>query len=135
MPRRPGIREIHELSEGDQQQLLRESSVLGKGLMEVFSGDKLNIAALGNMVPQLHLHHIVRHEGDAAWPGPVWGCKRQSLIQRWSWQTFASDFPHTSGVGCWLTKLEASSQNSVVFWCLAITWEPSSTILSSIFRR
>lgn len=73
VPRRPGIREIHELSEGDQQQLLRESSVLGKGLMETFDGDKLNVAALGNMVPQLHLHHIVRHDGDPAWPGPVWG--------------------------------------------------------------
>ena len=38
-----------------------------------YSGDKLNVAALGNQVPQLHLHHIVRHTGDAAWPAPVWG--------------------------------------------------------------
>lgn len=73
VPRRTGIREIYELSEGDQQQLSRESAVLGKGLVEAFDGDKLNVAALGNMVPQLHLHHIVRHEGDPAWPGPVWG--------------------------------------------------------------
>ena len=73
VPRRTGIREIFELSEGDQQQLSRESAVLGKGLVEAFDGDKLNVAALGNMVPQLHLHHIVRHEGDPAWPGPVWG--------------------------------------------------------------
>jgi diadenosine tetraphosphate (Ap4A) HIT family hydrolase len=42
-------------------------------MMELFSGDKMNVAALGNMVPQLHLHHIVRFEGDPAWPGPVWG--------------------------------------------------------------
>jgi diadenosine tetraphosphate (Ap4A) HIT family hydrolase len=73
VPRCPDIREIHELSERDQQQLLRESCVLGKGMMDAFAGDKLNVAALGNMVPQLHLHHIVRHEGDVAWPGPVWG--------------------------------------------------------------
>ena len=41
--------------------------------MRHFSGDKLNVAALGNQVPQLHLHHIVRHEDDPAWPAPVWG--------------------------------------------------------------
>ncbi len=41
--------------------------------MDVFGGHKMNVAALGNMVPQLHLHHIVRFEGDPAWPGPVWG--------------------------------------------------------------
>jgi diadenosine tetraphosphate (Ap4A) HIT family hydrolase len=39
----------------------------------LFAGDKMNVAALGNMVPQLHLHHIVRFEGDPAWPAPVWG--------------------------------------------------------------
>ncbi|WP_166265948.1 HIT domain-containing protein [Marinobacter caseinilyticus] len=73
VPRRPDIREIYELSEADQIQLLKESSALGQGMMAVFAGDKLNVAALGNMVPQLHLHHIVRFEGDSAWPGPVWG--------------------------------------------------------------
>lgn len=73
VPRRDGIREIYELNERDQLQLLRESSVLGEGMMKVFGGDKLNVAALGNMVPQLHLHHIVRFAGDPAWPGPVWG--------------------------------------------------------------
>ncbi len=73
VPRRADVREIYQLAEADQLQLLRESSALGQGLMEVFGGDKLNVAALGNMVPQLHLHHIVRFEGDPAWPGPVWG--------------------------------------------------------------
>ena len=73
VPRRAGIREIYELDAADQQQLLRESSALGETMMELFQGDKLNVAALGNMVPQLHLHHIVRYEGDEAWPGPVWG--------------------------------------------------------------
>lgn len=73
VPRRPGIREIYQLSVADQQQLLAESSILGEGMMAAFGGDKLNVAALGNRVPQLHLHHIVRREGDIGWPGPVWG--------------------------------------------------------------
>ncbi|HEY9546287.1 MAG TPA: HIT domain-containing protein [Solimonas sp.] len=73
VPRREALREIYELSLSDQQLLLRESSTLGLALMDMFVGDKLNIGALGNMVPQLHLHHIVRHVGDPAWPAPVWG--------------------------------------------------------------
>lgn len=73
VPRRNGIREIHELDVSDQRQLLAESSALGRAMMTAFSGFKLNVAALGNLVPQLHLHHVVRFETDAAWPGPVWG--------------------------------------------------------------
>jgi diadenosine tetraphosphate (Ap4A) HIT family hydrolase len=73
VPRREAITEIYQLSEADQQQLLHESSQLGRRMMESFNGDKLNIGALGNLVPQLHLHHIVRFKGDEAWPGPVWG--------------------------------------------------------------
>ena len=73
VPRIPGTREIHELSESDQQQLLRESSTIGRALMTAFGGLKLNVAALGNMVPQLHVHHVVRFETDPAWPAPVWG--------------------------------------------------------------
>ncbi|WP_372999787.1 HIT domain-containing protein [Marinobacter sp.] len=73
VPAVPGIREIYQLSADQQHQLVRESSVLSEAMMDVFGGDKMNVAALGNMVPQLHLHHIVRFEGDPAWPGPVWG--------------------------------------------------------------
>lgn len=74
VPRRVGMREIFELSDADQLQLLRESSALGRALMALFPiGEKLNIGALGNLVPQLHIHHLVRWTGDAAWPGPVWG--------------------------------------------------------------
>lgn len=73
VPQRAGLREIYELDEADQTLLLRESVALGRALMAAFQGDKLNVAALGNMVPQLHLHHIVRHAGDPAWPAPVWG--------------------------------------------------------------
>jgi len=73
VPRRAGLREIHDLPDADQQQLLRESSALGRALMQAFGGLKLNVAALGNVVAQLHVHHIVRFEGDPAWPAPVWG--------------------------------------------------------------
>lgn len=73
VPAIPGIREIYQLQHGQQVRLMEESSALSKGMMELFGGDKMNVAALGNMVPQLHLHHIVRYEGDPAWPGPVWG--------------------------------------------------------------
>ena len=73
VPRRENAREIYLLEERDQAQLLRESSLLARALMEAFAGEKLNLAALGNVVPQLHLHHIVRYAADAAWPGPVFG--------------------------------------------------------------
>jgi len=73
VPDRDGITEIFQLSEDDQVQLLRESSRLSAVLVERFQADKLNIAALGNVVPQLHIHHVVRYRDDAAWPAPVWG--------------------------------------------------------------
>jgi len=73
IPRRANIREIIDLISEDQQQLWQESACLSRWLQQQFQGDKLNIAALGNMVPQLHLHHIVRFSTDPAWPAPVWG--------------------------------------------------------------
>jgi len=73
VPQRQGIGEIHQLSETDQQQLIRESSQLAVCIEAAFHADKINIAALGNVVPQLHIHHIVRYRTDPAWPAPVWG--------------------------------------------------------------
>lgn len=73
VPRRVGIREIHHLSEADQQLLWQESAQLAAWLESSFSFDKLNVAALGNVVSQLHLHHVGRSVGDPTWPGPVWG--------------------------------------------------------------
>lgn len=73
VPQRDNFSEIHQLNEQDQVQLMRESSHLSRVLSEVFNADKMNIAALGNIVPQLHIHHIVRYRDDAAWPAPVWG--------------------------------------------------------------
>ena len=73
VPDRKNITEIFQLSREDQITLMEESSFLSSKLAELFNADKLNIAALGNVVPQLHIHHIVRYKNDPAWPGPVWG--------------------------------------------------------------
>ena len=73
VPEREGVTEIYQLSQADQGQLLRESSLLAERLSRDFRADKMNIAALGNVVSQLHIHHIVRYRSDPAWPAPVWG--------------------------------------------------------------
>lgn len=73
VPRRAGATEIYHLSAEDQQQLMRESAELAEIIADCFSARKMNVASLGNVVPQLHVHHIARKEDDPAWPGPVWG--------------------------------------------------------------
>lgn len=73
VPRRPKLRESYQLNNEDRSQLQIESNTIGEILMEHFEGDKLNIAALGNVVSQLHIHHIVRYKNDLAWPKPIWG--------------------------------------------------------------
>jgi diadenosine tetraphosphate (Ap4A) HIT family hydrolase len=73
VPMRAGICEWYELESADQQELLRETNALAKFLREVSGAKKMNVGALGNMVPQLHVHVIARFETDAAWPAPVWG--------------------------------------------------------------
>jgi diadenosine tetraphosphate (Ap4A) HIT family hydrolase len=73
VPRVSDVREIYQLSEDDQRQFIKESSYLSGILNEIYQADKMNVAALGNMVPQLHIHHIARYTTDPAWPGPIWG--------------------------------------------------------------
>ena len=73
VPKRADIKEIYQLNSADRNQLLHESCVLAEAMQGLFSPDKLNIATIGNMVPQLHMHHVARTKTDAAWPGPVWG--------------------------------------------------------------
>lgn len=72
VPRRALIREIHELTPADQQQLMIESSFVSQKMAQYSQALKMNWAAFGNQVPQLHLHLIARHADDAAWPQPVW---------------------------------------------------------------
>ncbi|KRP18285.1 MAG: HIT domain-containing protein [Porticoccaceae bacterium] len=73
VPQRPDVREIFELSLEDRRQLLAESCTLAETLSQLFSADKINVATIGNMVPQLHMHHVARFVSDAAWPRPIWG--------------------------------------------------------------
>jgi len=73
VPQRSDIREIFQLPEIDRQHLLKESCTLAEALTATYAPDKLNVAAIGNLVPQLHLHHVVRYRTDAVWPAPVWG--------------------------------------------------------------
>lgn len=75
VPQRADIREVYELSSEDQALLWQEVGQCGQTLMQMHEGFKLNIGALGNMVPQLHIHVIVRQQNDPAWPGPIWGVK------------------------------------------------------------
>jgi diadenosine tetraphosphate (Ap4A) HIT family hydrolase len=73
VPRRPGLRELHDLPPDDQVDLMREIHRVSRALAELPATTKINIGALGNLVEQLHVHVVARHPGDAAWPGPVWG--------------------------------------------------------------
>lgn len=73
VPRRPSLSELYQLTEDDRIQLWRESAELSRAMVTAFHADKLNVAAIGNLVPQLHLHHIARYRDDSAWPRPVWG--------------------------------------------------------------
>ncbi len=75
VPRLPGIIELIDLEENAQIQLLGEIAKVARVLKTITECDKLNIAALGNQVPQLHVHVIARRRNDAAWPKPVWGIK------------------------------------------------------------
>lgn len=73
VPDRKDITEVFQLDEADQHLLIGESSMLASALQQQFKADKINIAMLGNIVPQLHIHHVVRYRDDVAWPAPVWG--------------------------------------------------------------
>ncbi|MFJ9989292.1 HIT family protein [Pseudomonas putida] len=73
VPRRADVSELFQLDLADQQQLWKETTLLAEALKGEFVADKMNVATLGNVVSQLHMHVVVRHRGDAAWPAPVWG--------------------------------------------------------------
>ncbi|APG05116.1 diadenosine tetraphosphate hydrolase [Luteibacter rhizovicinus DSM 16549] len=73
VPRRVGLVEVSDLGDDERAALWREVDLAGQALRAAGPCDKLNIGALGNIVRQLHVHVVARREGDAAWPGPVWG--------------------------------------------------------------
>ena len=73
VPQRPGIEEIHDLTPLDQAMLTFETNMVAQALKRMTGCTKINSAALGNIVRQLHVHIVARSEGDPGWPGPVWG--------------------------------------------------------------
>lgn len=73
VPRREDVTEVFQLDQAERAQLMNESCWLAEALKDAFGAHKINVAALGNVVSQLHIHHIVRYREDPAWPAPVWG--------------------------------------------------------------
>ena len=69
----PGLKDFHDIAASDQLTLMQEIDLASRALVSVYNPDKMNVAALGNMTPQLHIHVIARYKTDPAWPGPVWG--------------------------------------------------------------
>jgi diadenosine tetraphosphate (Ap4A) HIT family hydrolase len=82
VPQRGGLREIHDLPAAERAVLVEEIARAGRLMQSAFRADKINTAALGNQVPQLHVHIIARFAGDAAWPNPVWshGARRPMTV-------------------------------------------------------
>lgn len=86
-PERANVREITELAPEDRALLIEEIAATSRTLQGLYAPDKINVAALGNMVPQLHVHVIARFVSDPAWPRPVWGVKpacryeKQALVE------------------------------------------------------
>lgn len=73
VPKRQELKEIYQLAPTDRHILISESCCLAETMQAIYKPDKLNIASIGNLVPQLHIHHVARYQADMAWPAPVWG--------------------------------------------------------------
>ncbi|MEH6527702.1 MAG: HIT family protein [Sneathiella sp.] len=73
VPRQENLVELHDLDADIYPRVMAEIRQASRLMKELFSAHKVNVGALGNMVSQLHIHVVARHEGDVAWPGPVWG--------------------------------------------------------------
>lgn len=73
VPQRPGLTELFEMTPLDQAMLTFEQTLVAAALKKATGADKINIAAIGNIVRQVHVHVVARFEGDANWPGPIWG--------------------------------------------------------------
>ncbi len=77
VPQLPDLMELTDLTQAQQHQLMDEIATVSDALQTLTHAEKMNVAALGNMVKQLHIHIIARFEGDAAWPNPVWGTQSE----------------------------------------------------------
>ena len=87
IPEIAGLKELHEIPEEHQTIVLKEMNFCSTVLQKFTSADKMNVAALGNLVPQLHIHVIARKHNDSAWPQPVWSAgdakpyEKESLVK------------------------------------------------------
>jgi diadenosine tetraphosphate (Ap4A) HIT family hydrolase len=91
VPQRNSVSELFELKPLDQALLTFETNMVAAALKKATGAEKINVAAIGNIVRQLHVHVVARFEGDANWPGPIWGfgqskpyddAERRALIDR-----------------------------------------------------
>ena len=73
VPQRTDLRELHALPQAERAAVMEEIALASRVLERLHQPDKLNVGALGNLVPQLHIHVVGRFQNDPAWPGPVWG--------------------------------------------------------------
>jgi diadenosine tetraphosphate (Ap4A) HIT family hydrolase len=89
VPRRAGVSEIFDLG-AEQATLFNEVSLLSRVLKDVTQCDKLNMAAIGNVVPQLHVHIVARRKDDALWPKPVWGAAPPRVYEAAALERFAA---------------------------------------------
>lgn len=90
VPQRAGIEELHDLTPLDQAMITFETNLVAQGLKQSTRCTKINSAALGNVVRQLHVHVIARSEGDPGWPGPVWGHGTRQPYRREDLHSFAA---------------------------------------------
>jgi len=98
VPRRAGACEIIDLAEPGQAQLMTEIARVASALKSITGCAKLNVAAIGNVVPQLHIHLVARRVGDAAWPKPVWGTVPAKPYGAGELQTFIAALRGAIGV-------------------------------------
>lgn len=91
VPRRPDLSEVVDLATGERSMLMEEIAAVSSALREATQSPKLNVGALGNIVPQLHVHVVARFESDAAWPGPVWGHGDREPYQEPAAAAFAAE--------------------------------------------
>ncbi len=92
IPKFANLRDMHDLPDEMRDGVYQEIDQASRALMRTTGADKMNVASLGNMVPQLHVHVIARFKFDAAWPGPVWGVGQPSPYDHGSAEKFVSKF-------------------------------------------
>ena len=98
VPRRPDIVELLDLTAADRATLSAEIDASARALKAAVPCDKLNVAALGNMVPQLHVHVIARRRSDAAWPKPVWGAAPATAYEPAARDALVTALQHQLGI-------------------------------------